>query len=359
MTTHARIYRLLCPEAARLDLDGGTRFWKELIREGRWVNAAAGFTLEVDRARLERWAERFRDMTDAGIRVPVPWGHSYDPRDNAGFLEEIELRDGGLWALLNIPDPDDARKLGSTVHGVSVSVHPRFVDGSGRDWGEVIEHVALTNYPVVTDQGRFVYAAHDDAEARPAVALELAPAEPDATATHDPVTRDAESPEPRPPASPPDDDEAPEPGAEAPPAPEPEDPPAAEPPPPADPPIPSSAPLAGGPGGRVLQLELERAERDLDDALAEGKFTGPAAEALRELLAAGVEQRYTLGPPPAGRDGPDVLRLAREIIAHTPPGAAVDLAEHTRRFPVPEPGSEMTDARAARLARENRKLAGV
>jgi len=153
---------LVQPDDDPLELSAGASFWKELIREGRWVNAKAGFTLEVDAARLEQWEQNFHAMADAGIRVPVPWGHSYDPRDNAGFVEEIELRDGGLWARLNVPDEDDAAKVGRTVRAVSVSINPDFVDGAGKRWGEVIEHVALTNYPVVTEQEDFVPAPMGD-----------------------------------------------------------------------------------------------------------------------------------------------------------------------------------------------------
>ena len=302
-------------------LPDGARFWKELIREGEWQNARAGFTLLVDRDRLERWRDRFAAMGDAGIRVPVPWGHSYDPRDNAGFVEEVELRDGGLWGLLNVPDAEDAAKLGKTVQGVSVSINPDFVDGTGRGWGEVIEHVALTNYPVVTDQGEFLQAGTDGAERR-AVMLEL----------------QAPDSEPQSPATelqtPADESQTPDPKLQT---------------------------ASGELETRLYLLELERAERDVDDAVRLGKFTRPAAEALRQLVAAGIERRYSFGPPDGGT-GPgagDVAQLARDIIANTPAGAAVDLAEHTRVHVAPDPSEGMTEARAAQLAKENKKLAGV
>jgi hypothetical protein len=309
---------LVRPDDEPLELSTGTRFWKELISEGRWANPAAGFTLDVDGERLGRWLANFEAMTDAGIRVPVPWGHSYDPRDNAGFVSELELRDGALWGLLDVPDAAAAEKLGRTVRAVSVSVNPHFVDGSGRDWGEVIEHVALTNYPVVTGQGEFVRA--DDAE-RSAITLE--PAEPDAASDDsDSETDTGEDtpPEPRTPAA-----DQRNPALET----------------------------------RLYQLELERAEREVDDAVRAGKFTRPAAQALRRLGAAGVARRYAFGPPTGDARGADVLALAREVIAGTPPGAAVDMTERTRVHVVPEHGAGMTAARAARLADENRKLAGV
>ena len=287
--------------AGEIALDEAQKFWKELIREGQWTNPDAGFTLKVDRERLELWVRNFNEMAEAGIRVPVPWGHSYDPRDNAGFVEELELREDALWGLLSIPNPEDAAKLGSTVWSVSVSINTNFVDGSGREWGEVIEHVALTNYPVVTDQADFVQAAARNGNKRRAIMLERTERRP------------------------------------------------------ADPqPGPQNSELTN----RLYQLELERAEREVDEALRLGKFTRPVAEALRQLVAAGVERRYSFDSTGAG--GVDVSRIALDIIANTPAGSAVDLAERTRLHPMPDPSSRtMTDARAAQLARENKKLAKV
>ena len=356
----------LVSRAGEIELDAGTKFWKELIREGRWINAKAGFTLQVDRGRLAQWARNFHEMADAGIRVPVPWGHSYDPRDNAGFVEEIELRDGGLWALLNVPDEGDAAKLGSTVRAVSVSINPGFVDGSGRDWGEVIEHVALTNYPVVTDQEDFIQASSDGGEGKRAIMLEREQGqetremgqetrktgqgtgdeglEEQGTGTRgqgpgsnraEPATQDSE------------------PGTQ------------------------NFTRRSLGVGGselatrnselgtqnseltnRLYQLELERAEREVDEAVRLGKFTRPAAEALRQLVAAGVERKYSFGAD--GHVGVDVAKIVLDVIANTPPGSALDMTEHTRVHVVPDPsGARMTDEKAAQLARENKALAGV
>ena len=371
--------------AGEIALDGGQKFWKELIREGRWTNPRAGFTIQVDRDRLDTWKQQFDEMLDAGIRVPVPWGHSYDPRDNAGFVEEIELRDGGLWGLLNVPNEQDAAKLGSTVCAVSVSINPNFVDGSGRNWGQVIEHVALTNYPIVTDQSEFIQAANENGDEKRAIVLELAAEEPvidlDAIRSRfgiegelsrenlvdaiklkfDEVTAELEicraelmelraarleqetGSRPEPLASSTQDSE---PGTS-----------------------PAEASAQAGRNSeltnRLYQLELEQAERDVDEALRLGKFTRPAAEALRQLITVGIERKYSFGPSavssgPSGNTGTDIAGIARGIIANTPAGAAVDMTGHTRLHPVPNPsGAAMTDEKAAQLAKENKALAGV
>ena len=377
MTETNDLYWLVTRNDEPLELDAGTRFWTELIREGDWTNARAGFTLRVDRDRLERWRDRFGDMLDAGIRVPVPWGHSYNPRDNAGFVEEIELRDAepngaALWGRLNVPDRDDADKLGKTVAGVSVSINPSFVDGTGRDWGEVIEHVALTNYPVVTGQGEFIEASTEGGEPKRALALEHAgPDEPDEGS---PAVDPADNAEPAPQPDEPDEESPVTDRADN-----------AE-PAPGDNSGPETRNLArqsvsdGGPElaphnsepcppererrragtrnseltNRLYQLELERAERHVDEAIRLGKFTRPAAEALRQLVALGIERRFSFDAAE-----PDVAALARDIIASTPAGAAVDMTEHTRVHAIPDPAAGMTEARAEQLAKENKALAGV
>jgi hypothetical protein len=366
MTNEKNIYWLVAPAGETLDLDAGRKFWKELIREGEWTNSRAGFTLKVDTDRLGAWKENFEAMLAAGIQVPVPWGHSYDPRDNAGFVEEIELRDGSLWGLLNVPDDDDAGKLGKTVRSVSVSINPSFTDGTGHEWGEVIEHVALTNYPVVVEQEDFMHAG-DDGEGKAAIALELAAADSEAMSNDqapitnegkgDPshslrMTEETESDDTchseRSEESLGLDDRAESTGDR-------------------DTEHTELETRDAKLSSRLVRLERERANRALDDAMRLGKFTRPVAEALRQLLDAGIAARYELDT--AAEDAGtaccaptigDVAQVALDIIANTPPGAAVDLAEHTRVFAVPAPsGQGMTPARAEQIAKENRKLAGV
>lgn len=283
-----KIYRLML-QAEAIALDAEHRFWKELISVGKWVNAAEGFTLEVDAARLALWKKNFDAMKEAGISVPVPFGHSYDPRDNAGFVEALEVRGESLWGLLNIPKDTDAEKLGSTVLSVSVSINPSFIDGTGREWGEVLEHVALTNHPVVTEQGAFLQASRGGA-----ASVELSLVHP---------AREGES---------------------------------------------QDASLAA----RVAELEGEKAEREVSDALRLGKFTKPAADALRQLFKTSAS--YKLSQDAVA---PGLAALARTIIASTPEGAAVDMRERTRLRVMPEPSGAMDESRAKQLARENVALA--
>jgi hypothetical protein len=131
------------------------RFEKELIREGTWVHPTKKFTFRVTGERLRGWAAAFRRMRAAGLKVPLPFGHSYDPRDNAGFLDDLRVEGNRLVGVLAIPRAEDAERLGTTIRDVSVSVNPDFVDARGNRLGEVIEHVALTTAPLVEGQSNF------------------------------------------------------------------------------------------------------------------------------------------------------------------------------------------------------------
>ena len=291
----------LTAKAERISLDTAQRFWKELIRAGRWVNTAAGFALEVDLPRLELWKQNFDAMQEAGIRVPVPWGHSYDPRDNAGFVESLEIRGDALWGLLDIPNAEDAEKIGNTVLDVSVSINTNFVDGSGREWGEVIEHVALTNYPVVTDQNEFVEeeTGGEPASEDEALTLELA----------QPAKRNG---------------------------------------------------MMLELNQRIYRLERERAAWQVNEALRQGKFTRPAADALHRLLEAGICAKYAMDAGARSAADIDIAALARTVIEATPAGAVIDMTERTRVRPMSNaPAGQMDEARAAQMARENRRLAGL
>lgn len=105
-------------------------------------------------------------MLQSGIPVPTSWEHRNDAkpgklnRDDwasarakgtAGWVEAYELdAQGKAWANVEIPDAEDGRKA-ETVRFCSPEIDC-FTDGDGRDWGEVITHVALTPRPVQHNQ---------------------------------------------------------------------------------------------------------------------------------------------------------------------------------------------------------------
>ncbi len=361
------------------------RFRKELIREGTWVHPTRNFRLSVTRDRMRRWVEKFRLMRERGIRVPVPFGHSYDPKENAGFVEELVLDGNVLFAVLNIPRPEDAQKLGQTVKDVSLSINPDFRDGQGRRYGEVIEHVALTTRPVVSGQGDFVPLSLPDGSQAELWRFEvesLRPrrlaGEPDRRATDSADTAAEEQP-----AS----EEREEPAAEprrlevdpeefrrlfgVPEGTEPEKLLAAA----AvryqalEAQVQAGAESAGeaesddeDESGQALPLEAQRElaelrqqhlEGEVEALVRAGRLTPAMREPARRLLALAEPVSAQLA---AGSAQVDVARELRALLEAVPAHALIDLRERTL-FEASRPVGEMTDERAAKLAEENRRLA--
>jgi hypothetical protein len=160
---------------------------KTLLKTG--VYHAPQGEFRAHRKRLERLVKTFEKMRDAGIRVPVSWGHSPfatpandDERakqqhwlsaHNAGYVPDLKLtRDGNFDAVLDVPGVEldrqgdlvhwvrlpDGRQVRGKVGEVSIAVKP-WRDGSGKDWGEALVHVALTPHPVAHDHGGFSLSA--------------------------------------------------------------------------------------------------------------------------------------------------------------------------------------------------------
>lgn len=113
-----------------------------------------------------RYAELGNQMLSSRIAVPVCWNHRDDAkptqlssddakselaRGTAGYVERyVQVADGRVMAEAEIPDDQDANRA-KIVRFASPEIE-RFIDGNGRDWGEVITHLALTPRPRQHDQ---------------------------------------------------------------------------------------------------------------------------------------------------------------------------------------------------------------
>jgi len=150
---------------------GFDKFWKELVPEGTYTHPIKGFTLVVTKDRMDGWIKKFNDLSTKGVRVPVPYGHNYTPDKNAGWASSLEVRknkESGkheLWGLIEIPRAEDSSRINTTIKDVSISINPDFrrTNDAGQieEVGEIVEHVALTNYPVI--QGMKDFVAFDQA----------------------------------------------------------------------------------------------------------------------------------------------------------------------------------------------------
>lgn len=131
------------------------RFKKDAIRVGTW-KLNDGRELKVTRARMDGWIDRFKGMRAAGVQVSFPVDHSRDSEANRGWVQDLHREGDRLFAVVEVPLEEHARQLGTTIREVSISVVPNFTDGTGKNWGEVIRHIAPCTDPVVAGQGNFV-----------------------------------------------------------------------------------------------------------------------------------------------------------------------------------------------------------
>jgi hypothetical protein len=135
-------------------------FWKDMIHAGNYVHPTKGFSLAVNRQRLQRWAETGQQMLAAGVAIPINCDHSDAARDVVGYVKEFKLDGDRLLGLCQFIGDDAA--LTAARNSVSVGIDPDFTDGQGRKWGEAVVHLALTPVPVVPDQDQFVQLPNEE-----------------------------------------------------------------------------------------------------------------------------------------------------------------------------------------------------
>lgn len=131
------------------------RFKKDILHTGLFV-LEDGRVIEATRQRMDHWCEQFRQMRAAGIQIPFPLDHSDASKDNTGFVEAIYRNGEELICEVDVPLAEDAKRMGTTIREVSVSVKPEYQGGTGRVWRDVIRHVAPCTTPVVPGQNNFV-----------------------------------------------------------------------------------------------------------------------------------------------------------------------------------------------------------
>jgi hypothetical protein len=135
-------------------------FWKDMIHAGNYRHPTKGFSLAVNRQRLQRWAETGEQMLAAGVAIPINCDHSDAARDVVGYVKQFKLDGDQLLGLCQFIGDDAA--LTAARNSVSVGIDPDFTDGQGRKWGEAVVHLALTPVPVVPDQDEFVQMANEE-----------------------------------------------------------------------------------------------------------------------------------------------------------------------------------------------------
>jgi hypothetical protein len=106
----------------------------------------------------KHWCDSGNAMLTDGLPVPVPYEHDFSahpmtPREqllnNAGEVKQYTLKGNRLFSTVDVQDPDVKKKIGSSIRWTS-PWFSSFTDGNGKEWKNVISHLALTTRPRIT-----------------------------------------------------------------------------------------------------------------------------------------------------------------------------------------------------------------
>lgn len=109
------------------------------------------------------WHEQGNAMLSQGLTVPLPCEHDFDAhpmtpaeklKNNAGWVKEYQIKNNRLYAVTDIQDAELAKKLPTTIRYTSPWINS-FTDGNGKEWKNVISHLALTTRPRIVNQEPF------------------------------------------------------------------------------------------------------------------------------------------------------------------------------------------------------------
>lgn len=144
------------------------KFEKEILTPGLYaVSDAKGnrHAKVITKQMIGHWVKQHNEMRKSGLNIPAPSYHDKSAipenkpgssKDNFGFWEELKQDDSGkLVGVLDVPLESDAERIGKTVRETSIFAVPKFIDGLGREWNNVITHIACCTQPIEPGQENF------------------------------------------------------------------------------------------------------------------------------------------------------------------------------------------------------------
>jgi hypothetical protein len=144
------------------------KFEKEILTPGLYAVSDANGNRHakvITKDMISHWVKQHNEMRKSGLNIPAPAYHDKDAipvgkpassKDNFGFWEELKQDDTGkLIGVLDVPLESDAERIGKTVKETSIFAVPKFVDGLGREWNNVITHIACCTQPIEPGQNNF------------------------------------------------------------------------------------------------------------------------------------------------------------------------------------------------------------
>lgn len=126
-------------------------YLKEVLPVGSFYHPAEDFNFEIKREFLEALSLNTKRMLDNKIPIPLQLTHGGDGNKKADVIGAVVKKnsDGVDSLFLSIRFPDEEARRESLRHDVSVHIPPMIVDNQKNVYKPAIEHLALTNYPVI------------------------------------------------------------------------------------------------------------------------------------------------------------------------------------------------------------------
>lgn len=153
---------ILAPSDGYVELayaQGARRFAKHILSIGEtFAHPKSGAPLTVDDS---WWADLERNWNDNVVPIvgfPLANAkneHDESPERNAGRVVGLRREGRKIIADIEVPDPDIAARIGSTILGASAMLHLDYPDSGGRRRGKALCHVAATNRPHLTSLDDF------------------------------------------------------------------------------------------------------------------------------------------------------------------------------------------------------------
>lgn len=167
---------------------------KEVIRDGVYcyIDQKTGLPkkLTVTPELRKHWHDTGNAMLSDKLPIPVPYEHDFNAHpmaakeallNNAGEVKQFRLDGNKLLSTVNITDSQVAKKIDDKSVRWTSPWFNSFVDGNGKEWKNVISHLALTTRPRVVEQDSFVNIAAALSVATEVTADVAAPLSPETT----------------------------------------------------------------------------------------------------------------------------------------------------------------------------------
>jgi hypothetical protein len=137
-----------------------TRFKKEILRVGRFVDPASNEVFNFDRGGLEELAQATNLWIATGHKVHFPSSgdirDAYDAGKNLGYWTNFAVEDGALVAEVSVPREEIGIKIGATIQNTCPYFERDAQSATGQDFDLVIVYVAACTNVVMGGLGAFL-----------------------------------------------------------------------------------------------------------------------------------------------------------------------------------------------------------